>query len=537
MRKVLALVGFLLVLVAPSVAQNTPLKVVASTSIIADVVKNVGGDLVEVSALVPSNTDVHAFQITPDDVRRVEEADVLLVNGLGLEAFLGGLLDSVDTPQYEISNGIAVLAYGGHDHDHESGDMHDHSMEATEEAHDHDHSMEATATPEPMGGMGHSMGGGMAMGAMTGGYALVENKTASDIVLLDVMGMGFGEGEIHETQVVNEVARMIHMENGLVIPANGSIELKPGSFHMMFLDVQQTLAEGSTLPLTLVFGDGSELAIEAQITMMGGSDAIFENDSVRVSGVWVRPVEVAGMGMNMMPEATAEATDMHDHSAEAPTGHMHEGGNYLGYYGQDVMCEAHDHAEGEAEHSHAEGECDPHVWTDPKNVMVWAHNIAEILGEIDPTNAEAYMENAHAYIEELEALNAEVKMMFEAIPAENRIIVTNHEFLGYFAVHYGFEVVGVVIPSGTTSIAPTPQELAGLVETIKSEGVKAIFTENSNINQLAEVVSQEVGEEVKIYTLYTDSLGDSPADTYIGYLRANAETIVSALSGMGHHNH
>src|SRR5215203_1833503 len=108
-------------------AQDTTLKVLTTTTIIADVAQNVGGDLVTVTSLIPTNTDIHAFQPIPADVVLASQADLVLVNGAGLESFLGDLLQGAVEDSSRIivvSNGISMLA-GEHD---------DAEHEATEEA-------------------------------------------------------------------------------------------------------------------------------------------------------------------------------------------------------------------------------------------------------------------------------------------------------------------------------------------------------------------------------------------------------------------
>lgn len=68
------------------------LKVVASFSILGDLVKNVGGDRVDVSTLVGPNGDVHVFEPSPADAKKVADANVVVVNGLGLEGWLDRLI-------------------------------------------------------------------------------------------------------------------------------------------------------------------------------------------------------------------------------------------------------------------------------------------------------------------------------------------------------------------------------------------------------------------------------------------------------------
>src|SRR5690349_1790565 len=104
---------FMAVVVGGISAQAAPLNVVATTTLIADVAQNVGGGLVTVSALIPSGADPHAYQPTVDDVQRIAEADILLVNGVGYETFLGGLIDNAggNVTPVVVSNGVRVLRF------------------------------------------------------------------------------------------------------------------------------------------------------------------------------------------------------------------------------------------------------------------------------------------------------------------------------------------------------------------------------------------------------------------------------------------
>ncbi len=92
-------------------AQNQPLQVVATTTIIADVARNVGGDRVDVTALIPPETDAHAFEPDPQDLLSVAQADVLLINGAGLEENLLDLVANAATVEpVVVSYGVPVLA-------------------------------------------------------------------------------------------------------------------------------------------------------------------------------------------------------------------------------------------------------------------------------------------------------------------------------------------------------------------------------------------------------------------------------------------
>ena len=174
-------------------------------------------------------------------------------------------------------------------------------------------------------------------------------------------------------------------------------------------------------------------------------------------------------------------------------------------------------------------EVDPHVWTDPVNVALWTLMIRDMLSAEDPANADIYAANADAYLAELAALHTEVNALIETIPVEKRVIVTNHLAANYFAQRYGLELVGVVIPGGSTSAEPSVQDVLNLITTIQEQGVPAIFTETTVSDSLAKQIADESGAQ--IVSLYTGSLSESdgPAATYIDYTRFNATQITEAL--------
>jgi ABC-type Zn uptake system ZnuABC Zn-binding protein ZnuA len=181
---------------------------------------------------------------------------------------------------------------------------------------------------------------------------------------------------------------------------------------------------------------------------------------------------------------------------------------------------------------HDHGVCDPHMWQDPTNAILYVLNMRDALIAADPANAVAYRLNAARYVVALQQLDADIWQMVSVIPADRRVLVTNHEALGYFTGRYGFRVVGVVLPGGGTATEPSPQDVAALVTEIRAVGAVAIFTENIGNDKLAQQIAQETGVQV-IQSLYTDALGaaGTPGETYLGMLRANAEVIVSALGG------
>lgn len=193
------------------------------------------------------------------------------------------------------------------------------------------------------------------------------------------------------------------------------------------------------------------------------------------------------------------------------------------------QMEEHEDEEGETgeEDSHESG--DPHMWLDPILVMTYVENIRDGLSEADPEGAETYNANAKAYIAELQELDAFIKEQVESIPAERRLMVTNHEALGYFAERYGFQVVDTILPSFSSGASASAREVAAAIESIKSSGAPAIFLGEVEDPSLAQQISAETGVSI-VDGLHLESLTDGPpAATYIDMMKYNVSLIAQAL--------
>lgn len=175
------------------------------------------------------------------------------------------------------------------------------------------------------------------------------------------------------------------------------------------------------------------------------------------------------------------------------------------------------------------GGMDPHVWLDPNNIIVCVENIREGLTHFDPDGAAEFQSNADAYVAELQALDAWILEQVDQVPVEKRLLVTNHEAFGYFAERYGFTIVGTVLASFSTDASPSAQQMAGLIDQIKSTGAPAIFLDAGDNPALAQQIADETGVRV-VTDLHLESLTDGvPAATYLEMMKYNVTQIVNAL--------
>jgi ABC-type Zn uptake system ZnuABC Zn-binding protein ZnuA len=172
---------------------------------------------------------------------------------------------------------------------------------------------------------------------------------------------------------------------------------------------------------------------------------------------------------------------------------------------------------------------DPHMWLDPNLVVTYVENIRDGLIKVDVQGTETYIAHADAYIAQLKDLDTWIVKQVNTIPAKRRLLVTNHEAVGYFAERYGFEVAGSVIPSFSSNAAPSAQEMAGLIDEIKRLNAPAIFLDTADNNTLAQQIADETSVMI-VDDLHLESLTEgAPAATYIDMMKYNVSRIVEAL--------
>jgi manganese/zinc/iron transport system substrate-binding protein len=179
------------------------------------------------------------------------------------------------------------------------------------------------------------------------------------------------------------------------------------------------------------------------------------------------------------------------------------------------------------------GHYDPHLWFD---VALWAQTVPTIvtaLSEVDPEGKSEYEKRGAELLARLTQLDQWCRETAAQLPEEKRILVTSHDAYNYFGRAYGFKVVGL---QGVSTVSEAAlADMAGLVDFIRQQKVKAIFVESSvnpaAIKRVADDANISIGGE-----LYSDAIG-APDEmkggfdtgTYDGVVRYNLTTIVNAL--------
>jgi ABC-type Zn uptake system ZnuABC Zn-binding protein ZnuA len=178
-----------------------------------------------------------------------------------------------------------------------------------------------------------------------------------------------------------------------------------------------------------------------------------------------------------------------------------------------------------------EGKPNPHLWVNVPYAMRYAELTAGWLSARDPDNAGYYAENLARYLAVQRDLDAGIMASVQTIPEENRKLVTYHDSYAYFARHYGMTVVGALQPSDFSE--PSAQDVAQLIEQIRTEDVPAVFGSEVFPSDVLEQISEEAG------AVYVDQLRDDdppgepgdPEHTYVGMMLRNMSLMVPALGG------
>ena len=291
-----------------------------------------------------------------------------------------------------------------------------------------------------------------------------------------------------------------------------------------------TCAVGDESSMTVLMPLGADphdfQASSAQVALMAGADLVVVNGLGLEEGVLDAVENVEADGVTVLEIAALidplpfgeDGGDEHAKD-ESHDDHGHE----------DEHSEEEEHSDEESHDDHGHGEFDPHFWFDMERMAVAAELIGAKLAE---NGDEGFASCGSSVAAEIRATEVVVADALSSVPEANRVLVTDHDALGYLAERYDYEVVGVVIPGGSTLGDANSSDLATLVATIVREEVRAIFGNTSGSPALLETLADEVGGNVQVVELFVGSLGGpgSGAESYLEMMVTNATRIASALA-------
>ncbi|MFB7513679.1 anchored repeat ABC transporter, substrate-binding protein [Streptomyces sp. NPDC056144] len=474
------------------------LAVSTTTAILADLVRNVGGDRVDVTSVVPHHGDPHSYEPSPGDAARIARSELVFGNGLLLEE--PGIMKMIhanapkDTPKVEL--GERLEQYGGS------------VIRLTED---------------------------LGLDVLWLGWA-VEGEVAGDgsqvrTTATELEGPGDLRVYLTDTlgtpQVVLDSADGFDAADSFTLPPEAHTHVnwafsKPGTYRLTVQGQTETL-DGKRAPIgggTVTFVVGGATAPAGRTVLDGGHADIALDAGSR--SVRVRSDDPAtGRRVHhdvddvvlSVPERARESVPR-----EAAYRFLGRPGAPLWVLPQAVVGR------------HVHGDLDPHTWEDVANAEAYVRRIEAELTKADPRGRATYERNAARYLKRLAALDDEVARTLAGIPEQRRRLITTHDAFGYLAHAYHLEIAGFVVP--VPSREPSAAEVERLRATIREQRVPAVFLE-PNLAARADVLRRVAEDEgVGICTIYGDSFDDKVHD-YVAMMRHNANELARCLGREG----
>jgi anchored repeat ABC transporter substrate-binding protein len=480
------------------------LQVVTTTGILADLVRNVGGERVLVDPIVPDNADAHAYEPTLRDVRNIVHADVAFSNYLLLEA-----QSVIRTLDANLPRGVRQISL---------------AEGATKYAAEIIPLVEDVSLDTVWLGL-RARGDGARYGV-----------TRSSDVRLSATGVtGPGRMIAYLTESFGNPDVFFDSGDGFE-PANG------------FRDDTMTLPPDAHTHMSWAFTEPGvyRLTVKAALAVSGDSRPVPLGEQTLTFAVGVDPHSAAPGATVLRDGHTDVTTDIdtgvielladehggrrHDPARtviEVPAKALREvpagpGLRFLGRPGTQI------HQLPQAVLGrHVHGEIDPHLWQDVRNAQAYTELIRDSLIAADPAGTAVYRAGADRYLAELSALDSYVQEAIDAIPAPARHLVTTHDAFAYLAKAYGIPVAGFVTPN--PAVEPSLADRRRLTETLRNLRIGAVFLEpnlRARSSTLVEVARQE---GVAVCDIYGDAFDDR-VTTYVAMMRFNADSLRRCLT-------
>jgi zinc/manganese transport system substrate-binding protein len=174
---------------------------------------------------------------------------------------------------------------------------------------------------------------------------------------------------------------------------------------------------------------------------------------------------------------------------------------------------------------------DPHAWQSLAHAQRYVENMRAALVAAAPAQAAAIDARAAAYRERIVALDATARAAFEAVPREQRRVVTSHDAFGYLGDAYGITFISP--RAWNTDSEASAAGVASVIRQVRLHQARALFVENITDRRSIERIAQETGARVG-GTLYSDALSQpgAGADTYLRLYAHNVKSIAAALQAV-----
>ncbi|WP_423461823.1 anchored repeat ABC transporter, substrate-binding protein [Promicromonospora sp. MS192] len=509
------------------------LRVVTTTGILADLVRNVAGDGVEVTSIVPPTGDPHSYDPTLRDVRDIVYADVAFSNYLLLEAHA-----VVTTLDANLPDGAPNVSL---------------AESATKYAAEVIPLVENVNLDTVWLGL-RVRGAGTELGASRASEVRLR-ATAADGPgrMAGYLTETFGRPRVYFDSGDGFDASDGYARDTATLPTDAHTHMswaftEPGVYRVA-MDAElvtepearpQTVGE-TTLTFAVGVDPYSVPGMEgAEVLDAGHADVAVDLDDGAVvlhadaPATDAAPAESGDDGTGHEPDTGHDHADSRTRTldpaetvvsvpnkalASVPAG---AGFGFLGRPGDQVYL-----LPQAVLGKHVHGEIDPHLWQDVRNAQAYVQAIRDTLVAADPARADQFRANAEDYLALLRETDAYVHRTIARIPRSDRYLVTTHDAFAYLGRAYDVEVAGFVTPNPATE--PSVADRIKLTRTVQALDVPAVFLE-PNLAARSTVLTEVAHEnDLRVCDIYSDAFDDH-VTTYIDLMRANADSLRRCLT-------
>ncbi|MDT0269026.1 anchored repeat ABC transporter, substrate-binding protein [Streptomyces sp. DSM 44915] len=491
------------------------LSVVTTTGILADLTRQVGGELVDVESLVPEGGDPHSHEPTLRDVRDIVYADAAFSNYLMLEeqnlirALDANLPDDVPhVPLAERAVRYAAEIIPLVENVNLDTIWLGLRVRGTGEELGATRSSEVRLKATGLEGPGELVG------------YLTETFGEPAVFFDSSDGFDAGDGYAHDTAVLPPAAHT-HMSWAFTEPGVYRLQL---AAELVATPTTRPVPAGESTVTFAVGVDPHSVPGMAGATVLDGGHTDVTVDLEQAGE------PTASLHLDVEPEGSRstehEVHDPRETVIEVPNKALTEVPGdprfrILGRAGDEI------HQLPQAVLGrHVHGEIDPHLWQNVRNAMAYVQIIRDTLIEIDPAHAADYRANTRDYLRELEDLDDYVAAAVAEIPPSRRHLVTTHDAFGYLGAAYGLDIAGFVTPNPATE--PSLVERRRLGETLDNLAVPAVFLEPNLRSRSSTLVQLAEERDVAVCVIYGDAF-DEEVTSYVAMMRANADSLRDCL--------